>query len=476
MSGALPERFGIVLLLALAAPVLVLSGRGWAQSQSQSQAQPREIGSRVDEYMAARVARDRFSGSILVARDGAVLVRKGYGLADRELDVACTPRSKFRIGSLTKQFTAMAVLVLQEQGKIDVHEKIKTYLPDCPKAWEAITVEHLLTHSSGIPSYTGFPDYGRTQTLPTSVEKLVGRFKDRPLEFAPGEKFEYSNSGYALLGYLIDRLSGRTYASFLAENIFEPLGMKDTGYDSAARIIKDRASGYAPGVAGVVNASYLDMSIPYAAGALYSTVDDLERWDRALRDGKLVPAEAHKAMVTPHKQGYGYGCSMHEAFGRKTVEHGGGINGFGSYLLRFPAERTCVVVLCNLEGVPVSAIAHDLAAIAFGETYTIPHDRKAITLDPKVLDAYVGRYVSDRPELVFTITRQGDGLHAQLPRQSRLPIFPESETAFFYKAVDAQIDFVKDAEGNVTHLVLHQNGRDIRARRTAPETEAKTRP
>ena len=176
-----------------------------------------EVGPKVEEYMQARVERDRFRGSILVARDGQVLVRRGYGMANLEHDVANTPETKFRLGSLTKQFTAMAVMILQERGKLDVREKVKAYLPDCPEAWGEVTVHHLLTHTSGIPSYTDSPDYPRMMRTHLPIERLVAGFKDKPLEFRPGEKFKYSNSGYAVLGLLIDKVSGKPYASFLKE-------------------------------------------------------------------------------------------------------------------------------------------------------------------------------------------------------------------------------------------------------------------
>lgn len=452
-------RIGWVAVMVLAG----LTARGGAAGQG--------IDSRVQELMEARVQSDRFSGSILVARDGKVLVRRGYGMANREHDVTNTPETKFRLGSITKQFTAMAVMILQEQGKLDVHETIKTYLPDCPAAWAEITVHHLLTHTSGIPSYTGFPDYARTMRLRTSLEDLVARFKDRPLEFAPGERFRYSNSGYVLLGLLIEKVAGKPYASVLKEAIFDPLGMHDTGYDNVAPILKHRASGYSSFGPIPMNAAFLDMSVPHAAGALYSTVDDLFLWDQALLTERLLPKGTREAMFTPFKQNYGYGWVISRMFGRRVVGHGGGINGFVSHLLRFPDEKVCVVVLSNVEGAPVEPIAHDLAAIVFGErsSVSVRGPGKPIVLAPQALDAYVGRYRIDDPERTLLITRDGPRLMAQIPGQPRLEIVPESETSFVYRGVAAQVDFVKDGNGRVGRLVLHQNGRDYEARRQGPD-------
>jgi CubicO group peptidase (beta-lactamase class C family) len=305
-----------------------------------------------------------------------------------------------------------------------------------------------------------------------TVKSMIARFKDKPLDFKPGEKFRYSNSGYVLLGLLIEKVSGKSYATFLRESIFVPLGMKDTGYDSASPILKHRASGYMKALFLMLNARAIDMSIPHAAGALYSTVDDLLLWDRALSDGKLVSKETLETIFTPYKDGYGYGWTIGKSFGHRVVAHGGGINGFVTYILRMPDEKLCAIVLSNVEGSPVATIAQDLAAIALGEKYAIPGQRKAITLEPKLLDGYVGAYLVDEPKLTFTVTRDGARLMAQLTGQSKFEIFPESETSFFYKAVEAEITFVKDKAGKITHLVLHQNGQDVEAKKREPDDKS----
>ncbi|WP_406698666.1 serine hydrolase domain-containing protein [Singulisphaera sp. Ch08] len=339
-------------------------------------ARAQDLASKVEEFLEARVQQDRFSGSILVARDGKVLVRRGYGMASLEHGVPNSPETKFRLGSITKQFTAMAVMILQEQGKIDVHEKIKKYMPDSPAAWDEITVRHLLTHTSGIPSFTGFADYPSMMRRHMALESLVGSFKDKALEFQPGDRFAYSNSGYVLLGFLIEKVSGKPYATVLQESIFDPLGMKETGYDNPIPVLKHRASGYAARGPFRVNASFIDMTIPHAAGALYSTVDDLYLWDQALLTETLLPKAAREAMFTPDKKDYGYGWSIAKKYGRRTVAHGGGINGFVTHILRFPDDEVCVIVLSNVEGTRVDAMAQDLAAIALGEKPMKPGERK----------------------------------------------------------------------------------------------------
>jgi CubicO group peptidase (beta-lactamase class C family) len=340
---------------------------------------PEQLASKVEEYMAARVIRDHFSGSILIARDGKVLYCQGYGMANLEHGAPNIPQTKFRLGSITKQFTAMAVLILQERGKLNVHDKVKKHFPEAPKAWDEITIEHLLTHTSGIPNYTESLEFLRTLPVRVSLKELIAKFKDRPLDFKPGAKFKYSNSGYIMLGQIIETASGKNYPSFMKEAIFTPLDMRDTGYDNATAIIKHRASGYTRRLGIVLtNCDYIDMSIPHAAGALYSTVLDLLKWDQALYSEKLVPRKSLEAMFTPHKDNYGYGWIIDKKFGSARYSHGGGIMGFVTTIERYPDEKLLVVALSNLENAPVWSIGSDLAAMAKGEKYTIPVDSKKV--------------------------------------------------------------------------------------------------
>jgi CubicO group peptidase (beta-lactamase class C family) len=427
-----------------------------------------EATSKFEEYMDACVGVNHFSGSVLVAREGQVLFRKGYGLANAEHRIPNTPETKFRLGSITKQFTAMAILILQEQGKLAVEDPIGKHLDDAPAAWEGVTIHHLLSHTSGIHSYTADPDYGPKMTLPETVKGMIARFKDKPLDFPPGEKFEYSNSGYFLLGAIIEKVSGKSYEAFLEGAIFEPLALHDTGYDHPATVLPHRASGYVRKGNRLENAPYLDMAQPYAAGSLYSTADDLAKWDRALHDGKLLSEPSMARMFTPVKNQYAYGWSVTTRSGRKEIRHGGGINGFATDILRCPDQDLCVVVLSNVLPVNPGRLSNDLAAIALGDPYKLPRVRTVASVAPEVYDVYVGRY-EITPDVHLTITRDGDRLMAQPTRQPPREIFPESETEFFLKVVDAQITFVKDDQGKVTHLVFNQGGRETRARRLEPD-------
>lgn len=418
--------------------------------------------SRMEEVVRSYVDAKQFMGSVLVARDGKVILSKGYGSANLEWDVPNSPAAKFRLGSITKQFTAASILLLEERGKLKVEDPVKKYMPAAPAAWDKVTIFHLLTHTSGIPSFTGFPDYASTEAIATTPEKLVARFRDKPLEFQPGEKWNYSNSGYVLLGYLIEKISQQSYRQFVQENIFNPLGMKDSGYDSNSEIILHRAAGYEPAAKGAANAGYIDMSIPFSAGALYSTTEDLLRWEQGLMGGKLLSAASLQKMTMPFKSDYAFGLAVHTANGRKVIEHGGGIEGFNTMLAYYPDDKLTVVVLANLSGRAPDDIAGKLATLAHGEKIVLPSERKEITIAPAILEKYVGTYEL-MPNFDLVMTLEGGQLMTQATGQSKFPLFAESETKFFLKVVDAEVEFFMNEKGVVTHLILHQGGQDGKA-------------
>lgn len=392
-------------------------------------------------------------------------------MANLEHDVPNTPQTKFRLGSVTKQFTSMAIMQLQERELMNVDDRIAKYLPTYPNG-EKITIHHLLTHTSGIPNFTSFPNYQKTMMLPSPVEKTIQRFKDKPLEFTPGEKFKYSNSGYILLGYIIEKVCGTSYEEFLEENVFQPLNMMNTGYDHHHTLLKHRASGYSIGGGGLTNAAYIDMSIPHAAGALYSTVEDLYLWDRALYTEKLVKKSTLDRIFTPFveaesgaiKAHYAYGWNVLSLFDGKVITHGGGINGFRTNIARYVDDDVCIVVLSNIETAPVEKISMDLAAIVFGEEYEVPKERVAAEVDPRIYDAYVGQYEL-APDLIATVTKENNRLFAQATGQPKFEIYPESETKFFARVADIQVTFVKNEEGEVTQLIVHQEGKDSPAKK-----------
>ena len=443
---------------------LLLAAQVSAQTATSSSPSAQEITRKVDEYMNAAMRVNRFNGAVLLARAGQPIVSRGYGMANIELDVPNTPQTVFRLGSVTKQFTGLAIVLLQERGKLSVNDPVCKYLSDCPQAWQPITIKNLLTHTAGIPNYTEFADFPKTAAAETTPAEMTNRFRDKPLQFALGEKYAYSNSGYYLLGMITERASGKPYADFLQENIFGPLGMKQTGYDNPVRIIKNRAAGYARTSDGLVNAAPISMSTAYSAGALYSTVEDLLLWDQALYTEKLVSRKSLDEAFTPFKGNYGYGWSIGKRFGRDVIAHGGGIFGFATHIARYPADRVTVIVLSNVEGAPSGEIANSLAAIVFSAPYEIPAERKEIQVASKKLEKYVGQYQLT-PQLALNVMLENGKLLGQISTQPKLELAAESETVFFFKTVNAQVTFVVNAQGEVTGLVFRQGGSEIPAQK-----------
>jgi len=446
--------------IALVALCLFVFQPAWGQNAAASSS-ARQITAKVDEYMKAAVEVERFSGSILVARDGQAIISKSYGMANIELDVPNTLNTVFRLASLTKQFTATAIMMMHERGKLNVNDPFRKYLTDCPAAWQPITIRQLLTMTAGIPNLRG-PDLGPITGLPVSWEQWLTVMKKKPLDFVPGEEFKYANGGYTLLGFIIERQSGKSYGEFLQENIFTPLGMKQTGYEDPLRIIKNRATGYRqlPGDP-ITNVPYLEMIRLYAAGGIYSTTGDLLLWDKALYTDKLLSRKSLDEMYTPFKEmlpgkGYAYGWWKSKKFDRQEIAHGGNLAGFINYIARFPSDRVTVIVLSNNGRGSSGKISNVLSAIVFGAPYEIPLERKAVPVASSVLDKYVGQYQIQLPPTNFTFTNENGKLMALRDAEPKVEMFAESESNFFLKTEDIQFTFVKGTNGAVTGLIVHQ--------------------
>jgi CubicO group peptidase (beta-lactamase class C family) len=371
---------------------------------------------------------------------------------------------------MTKQFTAVAILILAEQGRLALSDPIGKFLPDYPAQGRAVTVEQLLTHTSGIPDYTSFPEWQALMRKDMTLTELIDVFKYKPREFEPGDRWKYSNSGYILLGAIIERASGLTYEAFLKKNIFDPLGLKHTFYGSVSPIIPGRVHGYEAGSDGTfLNAGYISMTQPYAAGSLLSNIDDLAAWNQALLAGKLIKRETLGKAWTAHKlkdgtsTGYGYGWSIGESFGTRVITHDGDINGFASVGILFPEERLFIALLTNSEAGELrpGPIASRIAALALGKSFIEP---KAVSMDPEIFDQYVGEYEL-APGFTIRIFRDGTRFMSQGTGEPAFEIFPESETRFFLKAGEGKSEFVKDETGKVIEMVLTVRGRTIKAKR-----------
>jgi len=346
----------------------------------------------------------QFTGTVLVSEHDKVIFKGGYGLANREWNIPNAPDVKFRVGSITKQFTSMLVLQQVAKGSIKLDGHISDYLPYYRKdTGSRVTIAQLLSHTSGIPSYTDdpkfFPDVSRNYY---AVDDFVTKFCSGDLQFEPGTKFHYDNSGYFVLGAILEHVTGKKYEDLLQENILTPVGMRDTGYDHWATIIAKRASGYQETFDGIENAPYLDMALPYAAGSLYSTVEDLYKWDQALYTDKLLPADLKRKLFTPNLEEYGFGWAIHviakdqPSPGKTMITHGGGINGFNTNEVRLVDDHSLIVIFNNTPGADLNQFARDIRAILYGQEPSAPkgspvHDLRE-TLRTRGLDAMIAQY------------------------------------------------------------------------------------
>ena len=459
-------KLTIPLLATLFLVGLVVVGCG-PKNQADIAASEATVDQEMETFLQAHVATGEFMGAVLVARGNEILHSGGYGMANLEHGVPNTSQTVFRLASLTKPFTAAAVLQLQEQGLLDVNDTVDHYLPDYPHGSE-LTVYQLLNHTSGTPDY----EFLRSSTAlrnAVSLDDLIDIFADLPLEFPPGSQWNYSNSGYAVLTAIIETVSGQNYADYLAEHIFQPLGMDSTGYEDSDAILPHRAAGYTWDGAGYHNSEFFDISNAAGAGGLVSTVHDMYKWDRALYSDEVLGQASREAFFTPTAtiaEGvrYTYGGGMIEMPGRKYIQFNGEINGFFTASMRYPDEELYVVVLSNLQNPSAQAVAQGLAAIALGDPYEIPGQRTAVTVDPALYEKYVGSYRVN-PNLTFSVTAEGGHLFVQPTDQPRIEIFPESETNYFVKEVDLQLHFQVGSDGLVTGVTVLEGNQEIPAQK-----------
>jgi CubicO group peptidase (beta-lactamase class C family) len=406
-------------------------------------------------------AGNAFMGTVLVAERDRILLSQGYGMADLEWNIPNAPEVKFRLGSLTKQFTATLILLLQQDGKLHIEDPVAKYLPDAPKSWEKITLTNLLGHTSGIPNFTNDKNFGAWGMSPHTVAEEIAFFSDKPLEFEPGSKFVYSNSNYEVLGAVIEKVSGEKYGDLLRQRIFQPLGMQDTGLDTDELILPKRAQGYRPGKGGLEHARSESMSVPWAAGSIYSTTGDLLRWEKALFGGKVLSGASLAAMITPGKGNYGLGVGVVQQSGVTVIQHGGGIEGFNTQLAYIPDRKITVVVLSNVNGAAPGAMGSQLLDVAMGKPVILASERKPVPIAKEELQKFTGVY-DVTPTFALTIAVSGDSLTVQGTKQPALPAIyqgaADGHPRFFIPQVNAEIEFLPDATGAIGSLVLHQGG------------------
>jgi CubicO group peptidase (beta-lactamase class C family) len=413
--------------------------------------------------------------AVLVAIDGKVISKKAFGYANIEKNELIDVDTKFRIGSITKQFIGAAILKLQEESKLSVTDKLSKYVADFPRG-EEVTIHHLLTHTSGIHSFTDRPDFISRVTSPITEEELINNIKADPYDFSPGEQFRYNNSGYFLLGHIIRKVTGETYGEYLKEKFFAPLGMTNTGvYETSLKLQKE-AIGYTK-----ENGAYkpaLDWNMTWAggAGALYSTTEDLFAWSEALFNGKVLSPESMKALFAPVRlnngeyppQGkYGYGWFISEYRGLEAIGHGGGLSGFSTRLQRFTKDNVTIVMLTNLTPTEVNLEPNSIAQFVLWEKMEkqSSYSAREVKEDVRV---YEGRYDFGNG-MVMKVTSEQNQLFAQLTGQPRFPIFPSAPGEYFWKVVEAKVKFVKDDNGNVIYGDFVQGGARLKVQKLKEE-------
>jgi len=427
-----------------------------------------DLGAKIDSYLKPFVEANNFTGVVYISRGGSVLFQKGYGMANYELDVPNGPETRFHIASISKAFTAAAILLLEEHGKLSTLDSVSKHLPGYPNG-DKIRLEHLLTHSSGIPNVNNFPEYGRESFFPHSTAAVVAMFRDKPLEFEPGTRFNYSNSNYNVLALIIETVSGQSYGEFLKANIFDPLGLLSTIHDGdASALIRNRATGMEPqGLRGLKLAPQIDWSIKTGNGSLVTTASDLAKFARAIFEGQLLrPVSLAKVMKA--SQLFPYGWTDRERSHRKIKGFGGRSPGFVSSLDYVLDDGTCIVVLSNsYSPVTQDPIAPAVNAIVFGES---PRSEPTAPVRPEAgeLSALAGRYQMPEdyfvPGIVLTLEDRGDYLEAHWSNGATTVIYPVGGGQYLDRSYWVQVTLTRDADGRVTGF-LYNAGREFKARR-----------
>jgi CubicO group peptidase (beta-lactamase class C family) len=418
-------------------------------------AQAQSTVANLDKILTEKFSPNEPGAAVLVVHQGKVILRKGYGIADMDRKASIEPDMVFRIGSITKQFTSTAILKLVQEGKLSLQDDIARYLPDF-KTSSAITIEQLLNHTSGIKSYTSVPERMTTDAKQQkiTVHEMIRYIQSYPSDFAPGEQWLYNNSAYFLLGAVIEKVTGKTYNDYLSKTFFKPLGMKSTYPDDSTPISK-QAVGYTKTSGATFKvADYVHPSIPYSAGSIFSTVDDLYKWNSAVFSYKLVKQDLLEKAWTPTKtskggvESYGYGWQLGKVGNNKAIGHGGGIDGFVSFELYMPAQKIFVCILANT-GFAIEDIAYTLAEEVAGLSKEKP---AAIELNAARLDQYVGVYkIDDQGERV--ISRKGNQLYSQRTGGTKFEIYPIAENTFAFNETNSQLHFEVE-NGVVTAMKL----------------------
>jgi CubicO group peptidase (beta-lactamase class C family) len=427
---------------------------------STAQTTSADLGAAFDKLIAESKPAEP-GGVMLIAQKGQIIYKKAFGMANMELEVPMKENMVFFIGSITKQFTAVAILQLMEQGKLSLQDDIRKYIPDYNEEAGPITIENLLTHTSGISSGSDPKVNQGVNKNDMTTEKRVNAYKNMPAEFAPGSKWSYNNTGYFILGYLIEKLSGKSYGDYLSENIFKPAGMTSTCFCKEESILKNRASGYVIGRNGIRNAEANSIDGIFASGAIQSTAEDMFRWNQAIKSGILVKKETMARSFVPFKlndgilSNYGYAWHIENIQGSTSLRHGGLVHGFIAEAVYLPAEDLYAVLLTNAESkMRTTVIVRLMAALAIGKPYNLSNE---IAIDNKLMKTYTGLYENAAKEQIM-ITEIDNKLYFQRPGGVRYNIIAVAKDQFSFGRDFLWVEFLRDSTSKVSRLALSSVG------------------
>jgi len=414
-----------------------------------------------DRYLNAQVLVNDFSGAVLISKNGKIIYQNAFGLANREWNISNTIETRFPIGSLTKQFTAAAILQLQEQGKLNTGDKLSKYFPDYPKG-DLVTLHMLLNHTSGIKECSENPHWLTINpNLPIAQlqDTIMKTFKFEPYDFEPGTFWKYSNSGYILLGYIIEQTSGETFADYIQKHVLQPAGMNRSGTLSQDAIVTELADGYSKNNGQWKKADFQPTNIGFSAGILYATVGDLFKWQQALFRGKIISEKSLKLMNTPNhaEKGAGYGVFIDRNFNHKVIQHQGALSGFNTYMAEYPDDGICVIVLTNRD-TNLDFVPKGLAAIVLGKEVIPTYKRQRKTITAATAQKYAGNYTGDGLPFPVYISEKNGKLYLQLYREVEL--VPESETKLYIDEpdVEIQIEYIRNTLNEIKQVYFIEAG------------------
>ena len=441
--------------------------------------QDRGVAETADRYLTVRTDMGGFSGAVLIAKDGAVLLRKGYGFADVERRIPYTPETRHEVASISKMFTSAAVLRLRDAGKVDLDDPICRYLDDCPASWTAITIRHLMNHTSGIPDYEeklglGSDKYLEFMTRPEASRQIVENAKKLPLDFKPGEKFNYSNTGYIILSCVVQKAAGMDFADYVENQILLPAGMKHSGVIRPGKLPKGLALpytrpdlGWEKTLAGIPltdghlkRLPQLSLTPPEGDAWLYTTVDDLFHWSLIMDDGgKMFTKRDLTEIFTPGKENYGYGWFVGKGFDRVRYRHNGALPGYYSDFIKFPDDKITIILFSNLDRSRLQAIARDISAIVLGTPYDMPIRGTVVKLTAGQIAKLEGTFKTTDGRLL-TIKNGPDVLTAKLEGRFTAGLIPLSPTEFYFPLGDGKAVFAIGQNGTAETVNLRYSGED----------------